>query len=83
MKLQIYKNAKLRETWIGFIEWGDWIVFLPTDQSKPTVVPKPDTTDSEEHEERVEIDEDGNVIAISEKSPPSAQEYKTGETDGQ
>ena len=46
MKLQIYRNAKLRETWIGFIEWGDWIVFLPTDQSKPTLVPKPDTTDS-------------------------------------
>ena len=48
MKLQIYKNAKLRETWIGFIEWGEWIVFLPTDQSKPTLVPKPDTTDSGE-----------------------------------
>ncbi len=48
MKLQIYKNAKLRETWIGFIEWGDWIVFLPTDLSKPTVVPKPDATDNDE-----------------------------------
>ncbi|KKN12222.1 hypothetical protein LCGC14_1018390 [marine sediment metagenome] len=82
MKLQIYKNAKLRETWIGFIEWGDWIVFLPTDLSKPTVVPKPDATDSEECEERVEIDEDGNVRAIGEKSPPSAEDSKS-EPDGQ
>ena len=77
MKLQIYKNAKLRETWIGFIEWGDWIVFLPTDQSKPTLVPKPDTTDSEEPEERVEINEDGNVRVIGEISPPSVEDSKS------